>query len=234
MKASLFILLALFSGFAQAETAGEQSQAAWAAAYRAAVEKMEAKYPDLRQHTSKFHVLLDHRVAVGQVRKDPALNDPNFILKWADQVAAELKEVGESVTPAGAAPSEPKAQPSPTPSPAPPPTPQTRRAPSPAEQDFQTYLEKVARGEAGVDPSLQTRARSGDPIAMAGMERQLALNRVTARFNAGEIDQAGAAAERQLVEQQYQAALQAVQLDVLNENLERITRELERRRLERR
>lgn len=79
----------------------QQAQGAWREQYLSAVDAMEARYPDAADETTTFYELLDNKVLAAEARKDPALNDPNYILKFADQVAAVLR------TPANARPPAP-------------------------------------------------------------------------------------------------------------------------------
>lgn len=82
----------------------QQAQGAWQQQYISAVDAMEAKYPESADDTTSFYQLLDDKVLAAEARKDPALNDPNYILAFADQVAAVLR------IPANARPPAPPAR----------------------------------------------------------------------------------------------------------------------------
>jgi hypothetical protein len=218
MKVSLLICLLLAGGISAQTSEQDEASRAYHKEYLAAVDKMEAKFPDLIEDRSTFTILLDHRISLAQIRKDPALADPNFILKWADEIAAELEAVGQPVTKPADANSAPKAT---TPATTPAPASRQVRVLTHAEE-AQAYLDKVARGEAGVDPKLQTLARSGDVYAQQEIERRRALQRVTAAVNAGSMSADVAAAERATIDQRHAQAVQQLQLDELIEEQERL------------
>lgn len=56
--------------------------------YMAAVDQMEAAYPEALDPDSAFYRALDDKVLAAQARKDPALADPNYILRFAEEVAS--------------------------------------------------------------------------------------------------------------------------------------------------
>lgn len=56
--------------------------------YQAAVDQMEAAYPEALDPDSAFYRALDDKVLAAQARKDPALADPNYILRFAEEVAS--------------------------------------------------------------------------------------------------------------------------------------------------
>lgn len=58
--------------------------------YHAAVDAMEERYPETRDENSAFFKILDNKIAAAQARQDPALEDPGFILHFADEVAGML------------------------------------------------------------------------------------------------------------------------------------------------
>jgi hypothetical protein len=70
----------------------KQALGAWQQQYLSAVDVMEEKYPDATDETTPFYQLLDDKVTAAEARKDPALNDPNYILKFAEQVATVLRQ----------------------------------------------------------------------------------------------------------------------------------------------
>jgi hypothetical protein len=74
---------------ARAEAEAERQQAAagsYSADYDAAVDELEASYPDALDENSTFYGLLDDKIVAAQARKDPALQDPRFILKFAAEI----------------------------------------------------------------------------------------------------------------------------------------------------
>jgi hypothetical protein len=74
------------------ETRMEQAQS-WEQTYQAAVNEMETKYADLLDDdSSPFADWLDDKVAAAQARRDPAINDPRFIVAFADEIAARVSK----------------------------------------------------------------------------------------------------------------------------------------------
>lgn len=65
--------------------------------FSAAVESVETKYPDSLDESTAFSRILDDKVAAARSRNDPALADPNYIIGFADEVAAML---GQAQAPA--------------------------------------------------------------------------------------------------------------------------------------
>lgn len=222
MKALLLIGL-LLTGVIFAQTPAEVAEASakWNTAYQAAVDRAFSEYPDLQDDSSRFRILLDHRVDVAILKKDPAMDDPNFIARWADEMAAELRAIGRPVSEAA---KDPQAAPSPAPVPV---TPAPARAQT-SDEFLQDYFAKVARGEAGMDPKLQTRARSGDVYAQQEIERRRSLQGVTASVNAGTLSAEAAAAERAAIDQRHAQAVQQLQLNELIEEQERLKWSLQR------
>jgi len=90
---------------------------------------------------------------------------------------------------------------------------------SPAEQEVQDYLEKVKAGQAGIDPKLQTRARSGDPYAQAEVNFRMAMNSIAAQVAEGQLSEAEAVAKRGAVQGQYTAEVQRIQSAEQHEEL---------------
>lgn len=96
----------------KAEQSAAQQQVAqrsYQEQYQTSVDAMEAKYPEANDESSAFYRVLDDRVAAAVLRQDPALNDPNYIIKFADEVAADLGMKKQAATPptAPARPSRP-------------------------------------------------------------------------------------------------------------------------------
>lgn len=86
----------------QAEEQASKQAHGWEQNYQAAVERMEEKYAELLDDdTSPFADWLDDKVAAAKSRNDPAMRDPNFILQFADEIAAYVKPASASTkTPA--------------------------------------------------------------------------------------------------------------------------------------
>lgn len=55
--------------------------------YNSAVDELERMYPDVLDDNSVMTRLLDDKVTAAQARRDPALQDPRYILKFASEVA---------------------------------------------------------------------------------------------------------------------------------------------------
>lgn len=60
------------------------------ASYAEAVKVVQGKYEAAKDDDSAFNRILDDKVAAAQARKDPELADPNFITRYADEVAEML------------------------------------------------------------------------------------------------------------------------------------------------
>ena len=99
--------------------------------------------------------------------------------------------------------------------------------------DVQRYLDKVARGEAGVNPRDQTAARSGDPYAAARVRAQMERNWITEQQNAGRISAEQAAIARQQAELARQREAQRIELERIRREIEWQNDELERLRWQR-
>lgn len=61
--------------------------AAYEDRYQAAVAELETVFPDVLDENSVMTRLLDDKVTAAIARKDPALQDPGYILKFAQEVA---------------------------------------------------------------------------------------------------------------------------------------------------
>jgi len=89
----------------RAERAAEQRQAAqhsYQEKFNSVVDAVEAKYPQATDDTSAFYRILDDRVAAAHARGDKALANPNYLMEFADQVAADLgisKQTAKPPTP---------------------------------------------------------------------------------------------------------------------------------------
>ena len=91
--------------------------------------------------------------------------------------------------------------------------------------DVQRYLDKVARGEAGVNPRDQTAARSGDPYAAARVRAQMERNWITEQQNAGRLTVSQAATARtqitaQYLKRQHEIAVEQSLLEIARQNAE--------------
>ena len=79
--------------------------------YDSAIDELETRHPQAADETSPLYQLLSDRLEAAKARRDPALADPRFILKMADDVAALL---GTTRTPAAPA-QAPRTTPQPAP-----------------------------------------------------------------------------------------------------------------------
>ncbi len=88
------------------QTQEQAAQETYQSQYLAAVDELEAKYPDTLDDNSEFSTVLDDLMTAARVRKDPGLADPRFILTKAEQVAKMLapKTPGKAPTPPPPAP----------------------------------------------------------------------------------------------------------------------------------
>lgn len=59
-------------------------------AYAQAVDAMEAKHAWATDPESPLYEALNDKVTAAMARQDPALNDPNYIINFADQIAARF------------------------------------------------------------------------------------------------------------------------------------------------
>lgn len=102
---------------------------------------------------------------------------------------------------------------------------------TPEQQRSMAELQRrIQAGEVGVNPRVQTRARSGDPNAAAQLRAQQENNAITARVNNGSITADQAALERQRAEMAYQQELARIEQQRQLEELRRQTEELRRMR----
>ena len=79
---------------ATAKATTEQVQNSYDEQYQAAVDELEANYPDSLDDDSQSSQLLDDKITAARVRKDPALQDPRFILKFAEDIKNLLTPKG--------------------------------------------------------------------------------------------------------------------------------------------
>lgn len=82
----------------QAEAVRKAQVSSYQEDYAAAVTEMETKYADLLDdEDSPFADWLDDKVEAAKARRDPALSDPTFILKFAEQIASQVAKVSPSL-----------------------------------------------------------------------------------------------------------------------------------------
>lgn len=74
----------------QAEREAATQNRSWEADHETACDRVEAKYQQLEDPDSTFSQALADKVDAAKARKDPAMADPNFIEKFADDVAKML------------------------------------------------------------------------------------------------------------------------------------------------
>lgn len=96
--------------FAQRNDA--QTKKSWDQEYDAAVDELEAQYPDVIDDNSPFTRLLDAKIKAAKSDADARLRDPRFILQFADELAEEIKAFAPK--PSGLKPSPPPSVPRPT------------------------------------------------------------------------------------------------------------------------
>lgn len=89
-----------------------QSRTQWSDQYDAAVDELESKYPDVLDDNSPFTRLLDAKIKAAKADSDPRLQDPGYVLEFADELAAEIKAMAPK--PSGIRPSPPPSAPRPT------------------------------------------------------------------------------------------------------------------------
>lgn len=78
----------------QAESVQKVNVSNYQQDYADAVTAMETKYAELLDdEDSPFADWLDDKVEAARARRDPALSDPQFILTFADQIAAQVSKV---------------------------------------------------------------------------------------------------------------------------------------------
>lgn len=121
-----------------------QQEATHAAAYedryQAAVAELETAFPDVLDEDSAMSRLLEDKVTAAIARKDPALQDPGYILKFAHEVADMIGAKPTTAQQPAAAPAAPKV-------PAPPPAPRRGTAAdlAPATPAASRYTDEQAQ-----------------------------------------------------------------------------------------
>lgn len=98
-----------FHEFSQQNEAQARQQ--WSKEYETAVDELEGKYPDVLDDNSTFTRFLDAKIKAAKADSDPRLQDPKYIVAFADELAAELK--GMAPKPSGQKPSPPPVAPRP-------------------------------------------------------------------------------------------------------------------------
>lgn len=68
----------------------QQQDATYDEQYQAALNELDAQYPDARDDTSTFSELLDALVIKARVDKDPILKNPRYVLEIAERLATTL------------------------------------------------------------------------------------------------------------------------------------------------
>lgn len=88
-----------------------QARKQWTKEYDTAVEELEGKYPDVLDDNSTFTRFLDAKIKAAKADSDPRLQDPRYIVGFAEELAAELKALAPK--PSGQKPSPPPVAPRP-------------------------------------------------------------------------------------------------------------------------
>lgn len=89
-----------------------QSRSQWSEEYDAAVDELESKYPDTLDDNSPFTRFLDAKIKAAKADSDPRLQNPRYVLEFADELAAEIRALAPK--PSGIRPSPPPSAPRPT------------------------------------------------------------------------------------------------------------------------
>lgn len=89
-----------------------QTRSQWSDEYDSAVDALESKYPDVLDDNSPFTRFLDAKIKAAQADSDPRLQDPRYVLEFADELAAEIQAMAPK--PSGIRPSPPPSAPRPT------------------------------------------------------------------------------------------------------------------------
>jgi hypothetical protein len=119
------------------------ANASYEQVYQSTVVELESRFPDVLNDDSAFTRILDDKVTAAQARQDPALSDPRYLLKFAEEVASML----------GASPTQPAAQPARS-VPAPPAAPRRGTAAdlAPASQTPRHSVDQVQAAFDHADP----------------------------------------------------------------------------------
>lgn len=221
MKAASLVapLLMLASSWC---VAGDLTKAEYDERFNQAADAIERKYPELKDSDSPFSIILGYKVLRAQAEKDPSVKDPYYLMRFADDLAKELEELGLNRKSAHVeAVPEVKIEKSTTAASGP----TAEQLAERKEQELakagnmDSYLAQAKKGHVGADPKLQSRARGGDPLAKAEMDKDSALRKIKGRIAAGYITEAEAAAERAAVQTTYTATVQQIQSAVQHEEL---------------
>lgn len=68
----------------------QQYAAVYTERFEAAVDELEERFPAVLDEHSSFYKLLDAKVTAAKVNHDPALHDPDYILKFAEELEGML------------------------------------------------------------------------------------------------------------------------------------------------
>lgn len=86
----------------------KKNQQTFAERFEANTDALEEKYPDLAEEDSYFTLLLDKKVEEAQKAKDPALQDPDFINVFAEEIAVQIKAQAKAPSKPTPPPARPK------------------------------------------------------------------------------------------------------------------------------
>lgn len=89
-----------------------QTRSQWSQEYDSAVDELESKYPDVLDDNSPFTRFLDAKIKAAKADSDPRLQDPRYVLEFADELASEIRAMAPK--PSGIRPSPPPSAPRPT------------------------------------------------------------------------------------------------------------------------
>jgi len=88
-----------------------EARSQWSEQYDAAVDELESNYPDTLDDNSPFTRFLDAKIKAAKADSDPRLQDPRYVLEFANELAAEIREMAPK--PSGIRPSPPPSAPRP-------------------------------------------------------------------------------------------------------------------------
>ena len=88
-----------------------QTRSQWSEEYDSAVDELESKYPDVLDDNSPFTRFLDAKIKAAKADSDPRLQDPRYVLEFADELTAEIRAMAPK--PSGIRPSPPPSAPRP-------------------------------------------------------------------------------------------------------------------------
>lgn len=95
MKSISIAVLALATCLIYAEPA--ITDGAYSDSYLKSIAQMEAKYPDLLDEKSVMYRLLNQKVTEAIESKHPDTAEADYVLKYADEIAAELSKLGVKI-----------------------------------------------------------------------------------------------------------------------------------------